>query len=72
MDLDVSGPDDRVALGLAAVFTPVVEIQVLQVQQRQSILMRGPLEDSLGQVSPPPGEGGSVETARRPAGQTQS
>lgn len=73
MDLNVSAPVDGLALSLAAVFTPILEIQVLQMEHRESVLRPGCLEDSLVLVFPRPGEeDGGVQTAGGLAAQTQS
>lgn len=71
VDLAVSGPDDGVALGLAAVSSLILEVQVLQVEPGQSVLLLRPLED--GPVPGcSPGEGGGLETPGGSAGQDQT
>lgn len=73
MDLNVSAPVDGLALSLTAVFTPILEIQVLQMEHRESVLRPACLEDSLVLVFPQPGEeDGGVQTAGGLAAQTQS
>lgn len=71
MDLDGSGPVDRVTLSLTYVSLLVLEVQVLQVEWGPSVLLLCPLEDRLIPVCPP-GEGGRVETPRSSAGQDQT
>lgn len=44
LDLGLPGPGDRLTLGLTAVHSLVLEVQVLQVQQGPSVLRPRPQE----------------------------
>jgi len=61
LDLDGGGPEDGVALGLTAVSSLILEVQVPQVKQGQSILVCPPEDDPV-QVCLP-GKGGRVDTS---------
>lgn len=72
VDLGVSGPVDGVTIGLTAVSSLILEVQVLQVEQGQSVLLLRPLEDSLVLVCPPPGDGRRIKTSGGSTGQDQT
>ena len=71
LDLAGSGPADGVTLGLTAVASLILEVQVLQVERGQSILLLRPLEDTV-LPRPHPGDGGRMETSGGSAGQNQT
>ena len=71
MDLDGSGPDDGVTLGLTAVASLILEVKVPQVERGQTVLLLRPLEDATVLLCPLPGEGWGVETPGRSAGDEQ-
>lgn len=73
-DLDPAGscPADGVTLSLTAVASLILEVQVLQVERKKSILLLRPLEDAPVLPCPRPGDGGRVEASGGSAGQNQS
>ena len=66
--MDVSGPDDGVALGLTAVSSLMLEVQLQQVELRQPVLLLRPLDDGPVLVRPSPGEDWGVQASGGIAG----
>lgn len=71
LDVDLSGPDDRVAPGLTDVASLMPEVKVQQVEVGLAILRLRPLEEGPVPVRPPPAEGRRVEAARGITGEDQ-
>lgn len=72
VNLCVSGPEDRVTLGLTTVSSQVLQVQIQQVEEGLSIWLLRPLQDSPVPVLPPPGECRRLRASRGSACQNQT